>query len=69
MLILILINVQYSQSAGFSFEKVSVRQNHSPSGSHHLVKKSPQQCSLLLDKVRETSKILGEKEQKLYIET
>ena len=63
MLILILIDVQYSQNAGFSFQKFSILQNHSSSCSHHLVKKSPQQCSLLLDKVRETSKILGEKEQ------
>ena len=49
MLILILIDVQYSQNAVFSFEKFSNRQNHSSSGSHHLVKKSPQQCSLLFD--------------------
>ena len=49
MLILILINVQYSQNAVFSFEKFSNRQNHSSSDSHHLVKKSPQQCSLLFD--------------------
>ena len=69
MLTLILIDVQYSQNADFRFQKFSILQNHSSSGSHHLVKKSPQQCSLLLDKVRETSKILGEKEQKLYIET
>ena len=41
MLILILIDVQYSQFLN--------RQNHSSSGSHHLVKKSPQQCSLLFD--------------------
>ena len=45
MLILILIDVKYSQSA----EKFFNRQNHSSSGSHHLVKKSPQQCSLLFD--------------------
>ena len=49
MLILILINVQYSQNAVFSFEKFLNRQNHSSPGSHHLVKKSPQQCSLLFD--------------------
>ena len=49
MLILILIDVQYSQNAVFSFEKFSNRQNHSSSDSHHLVKKSPQQCSLLFD--------------------
>ena len=48
MLILILIDVQYSQNAAFSFEKFSNHQNHT-SGSHHLVKKSPQQCSLLFD--------------------
>ena len=49
MLILILIDVQYSQNAVFSFEKFLNPQNHSSSGSHHLVKKSPQQCSLLFD--------------------
>ena len=38
MLILILIDVQYSQNAVFSFEKFSNCQNHSSSGSHHLVK-------------------------------
>ena len=38
MLILILIDVQYSQYAVFSFEKDSNRQNHSPSGSQHPVK-------------------------------
>ena len=38
MLILILIDVQYSQTTVFSFEKGSNRQNHS-SGSHHPVKK------------------------------
>ena len=63
MLILILIDVQYSQNAVCSFEKFSNRQNHSSSGSHQLVKNPPQQCSLLFDKVRETPKILGEKEQ------
>ena len=46
-LILILIDVQYSQNAVFSFEKFSNCQNHSSLGSQHLVKKSPQQCSLL----------------------
>ena len=40
MLILILIDVQYSQNAVFSFENFSNRQNHSSSGSHHLIKKS-----------------------------
>ena len=49
MLILILFDVQDSQNAVFSFEKFSYRQNHSSSGPHHLVKKSPQQCSLLFD--------------------
>ena len=38
MLILILIDVQYSQKAVFSFEKGSNCQNHSSSGSHHLLK-------------------------------
>ena len=59
MLILILIDVQYSQNAVFSFEKGSNHQNHS-SSSHHLVKKFP-----LFDTqiVRETLYVLGEKEQ------
>ena len=42
MLILILIDVQYSQKAVFSFEKGLNPQNHSSSGSLHLVKNSPQ---------------------------
>ena len=37
MLILVLIDVQYSQKAIFSFEKGSIGQNHSSSGSHHPV--------------------------------
>ena len=41
MLILVLIDVQYSQNAVFSFEKDSNCQNHSSTGSHHPVKKSP----------------------------
>ena len=45
MLILILIDVQYSQKAVFSFEKGLSGQNQSSSGSHHLEKKSPQQNS------------------------
>ena len=49
MLILILTDIQYSQNAVFSFEKFSSRQNHSSSGSDHLVKKSSQQCSLLFE--------------------
>ena len=43
MLILILIDVQYSHNAVFSFEKGSNRQNYSSSGSHHTVKKNPPQ--------------------------
>ena len=39
--ILILIGVQYSQNAAFSFEKGSNCQNHFSSGSHHLVKNPP----------------------------
>ena len=38
MLILILIDVQYSQKA---VEKFSNRQSHTPSSSHNLLKKSP----------------------------
>ena len=40
MLILILIDVQYSQKAVFSFEKGLNRQNHCSSGFLHPVKKS-----------------------------
>ena len=40
---LILIDVQYSQNAIFSFEKGSNSQNHSSSGSQDTVKKSPPQ--------------------------
>ena len=39
MLILVLIDVQYSQKAVFSFEKASNCQNHSSAGSVHPVKK------------------------------
>ena len=41
MQILILIDDQYSQKAVFCFEKGQDCQNHSSSGSHHPVKKSP----------------------------
>ena len=41
MLILILIDVQHLRKAVFSFEKGSNRQNHSSSGSLHLVKNLP----------------------------
>ena len=40
MLILILIDVQYSQTAVFRFEKGLNRQKHSSSGSVHPVKNS-----------------------------
>ena len=43
MLIFILIYVLYSQKAPFSFEKGSNGQNLSSSGSHHPVKRFPQQ--------------------------
>ena len=49
MLILISIDVQYSQNAVFCFEQFSNRQNYSSPCSHHLVKNFPQQCSLLFD--------------------
>ena len=39
MLILILIDIQYSQNAVFSFEKGLNRQNHSSSRFHQPVKK------------------------------
>ena len=46
MLIFILIDVQYSQKAGFSFEKGSNCQNHCSSDSLHPVKKiSPSKIS------------------------
>ena len=48
MLILILNDVQYSQKAVFSFEEGSNCQNHSSSGSLHLVKKIPQVRFLIL---------------------
>ena len=41
MLIFILIDVQYSQKAAFSFEKGSNRQNHISLGFLHLVKVFP----------------------------
>ena len=64
MLILILIDVQYSQNDVFSFEKFSNCQDHSSLGSHHLVKKSPPAVfTTFWHKVRETPKIVGEKEQ------
>ena len=45
MLSLIVIDIQYSQKADFSFEKGSNRQNHSSSGSPHLLKYSPSKIS------------------------
>ena len=41
LLFLILIDVQYSLKAVFSFEKGLNNQNHSSSGSLHWLKKSP----------------------------
>ena len=41
MLILILIDVQYSQKAVFSFEKGLNHQNYPSPGSLHLVKRFP----------------------------
>ena len=43
VLILILIDVQYSQNAVFSFEKGLNCQNHPSSGSHHSLRKFPWQ--------------------------
>ena len=64
MPILILIGVQYSQNVVFSFETFSNRQNHSSSDSHYLVKKVPSAVfTTFWYKVRETPKILREKEQ------
>ena len=64
MLFLIFIDVQYSQNAVFSFKNFSIRQIHSSSGSDHLVKKIPPPVfTTFWHIVRETPKILGEKEQ------
>ena len=41
MLILILMNVKYLQNVVFSFEKGLNGQNHSSSGSHNSIEKSP----------------------------
>ena len=43
MLILILIDIQYTQNVVFSFEKGSNGQNHSSSVYYHLIKNIPQQ--------------------------
>ena len=69
MLILILIDVQYSQNTVFSYKKFSNRQNHYPSGSHHLVKNAPGSVYYILTQSHGTPKILREKEQELCIET
>ena len=71
MLILILIDVQYSKNAVFSFEKFSNRQNHPPPTTppHPLrfsppgKKIRPAVFTTFWYKVRETPKILREKEQ------
>ena len=64
MVILILINVQYLQNVAFGFEKFLIRQNHSSSDSHHVIKKIPPAVfSTSWRKVRETPKILDEKGQ------
>ena len=39
MPIFVLINARYLQEVAFSFEKGPSGQNHSSSGSHHLIKK------------------------------
>ena len=60
MIILILIDVQYSQKAVFSFDKGLNGQNHSSTGSHQPVKKSPSKipdsphCSLPLTAIWKT---------------
>ena len=60
---LILIDVQYSQNAIFSFEKFSNRQNHSSLDSPPGKKIPPAVFTTFWHKVRETPKILLEKEQ------
>ena len=61
MPILILINVQYLQNVVFSFEKGS-------SGSHHLIKKSPQQNPWDEPLLGKETKIQGSNERK-YLES
>ena len=47
-IILILIDVQYSQNAVFTFGKDLNHQNHSSSGSHHQAEKSPPPAKFLI---------------------
>ena len=63
MLILNLIDVQYSQNAVLSCEKFSNRQNHSSSGSHYFVKNPTAMFTTFWLKVKEAPRILSEKEQ------
>ena len=49
MLILILIDIQYSHNVIFSFEKCLNSQNHFSSDPHHSVKKITQQGLLVFD--------------------
>ena len=58
MLILVLIDVQYSQKAIFSFEKGSIGQNHS-SGSHHPVKKKKKKTSKMFDSLPHSLPLFG----------
>ena len=61
MLILTLIDIQYSENAGFSFKNFSNNQNHSFSGSHEKI--PPAVLTTIWHKVREIPKLLGEKER------
>ena len=53
-LILILIDVQYTQNAVFSFEKSSNYQSDSCLGSHHAVEKSPLPAKCLIPTILPT---------------
>ena len=66
MLILVVIDVQYSQNAVFSFEKSKSKSLHlrfSPPGK----KNPPAVFTIFWHKVRETPKILGEKEHNFIL--
>ena len=66
MLILVWIDVQFSQNAIFSFEKRSNPQKHFSSGSHKPVKNTSRSVHYFLT---QTQEVLVEKEQLVYFET
>ena len=67
MLILTLIDVQYSQNAVFSFEKFSNHQNHFSSSSHHIVKNPPSSVHYFLTQSQENYKIFRRKKNSNFI--